>query len=57
MNGFSDGGMKGVRLNEQQFYNSFYSIKEFYDKVKPPSCALLDIALAQLGPEAIAELL
>jgi len=57
MNGFSDGSMKGVQLNEQQFYSSFYSIKEFYDKVKPPSCALLDIALAKLGPEAIAELL
>ncbi len=52
---FSDGSVEKVRLNEGHVYESFYSNKEFYDIVKAPSYALLDIALAKGGPEAIAE--
>ena len=52
---FSDGSVEKVRLNEPRVYESFYANKEFYDIVKAPSCALLDIALAKGGPEAIAE--
>eukprot|EP00794_Sanderia_malayensis_P001887 gene1887-2140_t len=51
---FEDSSRKKVSLQEQSVYQSFYADKEFYDKVKPPSCALLDIALGKGGPEAIA---
>jgi hypothetical protein len=44
-----------VRLQEQQFYRSFYSNKDIYNVATPSSCALLDIVLAKGGPEAIAE--
>ena len=52
---FSNGVVQKVRLSERCFYKSFYSNKDLYDIVQPPSCALLDIALAKGGPEAIAE--
>ena len=51
----SDGSIKRVRLDDQRFYSCFYSHKEFCDKVKPPSCTLLDIDLAKEGLETIAE--
>ena len=44
-----------MRLDEQSVYQSFYKQKDFYDMVKPPSCALVDIAQAKGGPEAISE--
>ena len=52
---FADSSMKKVRLNKCCVYEPFYSKNEFYDIVKAPSCALLDIALAKGGPEPIAE--
>ena len=42
-------------LNESQVYASFYNNEAIYKKAGRPSCALLDIALAKGGPEAIAE--
>ena len=41
-------------LNESQVYASFYNNEAIYKKGRP-SCALLDIALAKGGPEAIVE--
>ena len=51
----TDGSKKKVRLDEQSVNQSFYKQKGFYDMAKPPSCALVDIALAKGGPEAISE--
>lgn len=52
---FENGQEHTVRLHEQNVYGSFYSNPEIYSIAKPPSCALLDIALAKGGPEAITE--
>ena len=52
---FSDGNVQRVRLDEHQFYESFYSNKEVYTVAKSAACVLLDIVLAKGGPEAIAE--
>ena len=38
-----------------QEYASFYSDENIYSIAEPPSCILLDVALAKGGPEAIAE--
>ena len=52
---FSSGKSCAVKLNESCFYESFYSNKDLYEIAKPPTCVLLDIALAKGRPEAIAE--
>ena len=51
---FSDESKHIVRLHEQIVYSSFYANKEIFAKAQPPTCTLLDIALAKGEPEATA---
>lgn len=50
-----NGEVKKVKLNESMLYESFYNNEKVYQKAGQPVCAMLDIALAKGGPEAIAE--
>lgn len=52
---FKDGNQKTVKLNESIIYESLYNNENIYTVAGQPVCAMLDIALAKGGPEAIAE--
>ena len=51
----NNGKIMRCRLHEQNVYASFYSNEVIYSIAKPPSCILIDVALAKGGPEAITE--